>query len=211
MAPIRLRTRRGAACASTPTPQWFRDAKFGIYTHWGVYSVPGFGSSGAASNATWYPHRMYVDGSPHQKHHLDTYGAAGSVRLQGLRAPVHGAEVRPGRVGGAVQGRRCALRRPGGRASRRVLPVGDRSDRVACRAAGAEARRRRRTGAFDPRYRDAIHGRTAPRRALVVLSALAVPTTTPAHRTRRASTASRTIWSSPTACRKWNSSARPAT
>ena len=56
------------------TPQWFRDAKFGIYTHWGVYSVPGFGSSGAASNATWYPHRMYVDGSPHQKHHLDTYG-----------------------------------------------------------------------------------------------------------------------------------------
>lgn len=58
-----------------PTPQWFRDAKFGIYTHWGVYSVPGFGSSGAASNATWYPHRMYVDGSPHQRHHLATYGS----------------------------------------------------------------------------------------------------------------------------------------
>ena len=22
------------------TPKWFRDAKFGIYTHWGIYSVP---------------------------------------------------------------------------------------------------------------------------------------------------------------------------
>lgn len=24
-------------------PQWFRDAKFGIYTHWGPYSVPATG------------------------------------------------------------------------------------------------------------------------------------------------------------------------
>ncbi len=27
---------------SHPTPQWFRDAKFGIFIHWGVYSVPAF-------------------------------------------------------------------------------------------------------------------------------------------------------------------------
>jgi len=27
-----------------PVPEWFRDAKFGIYFHWGVYSVPAFGS-----------------------------------------------------------------------------------------------------------------------------------------------------------------------
>jgi hypothetical protein len=31
------------------TPQWLRDGKFGIYTHWGVYSVPAQGP-----NATWY-------------------------------------------------------------------------------------------------------------------------------------------------------------
>ena len=30
------------------TPQWLRDGKFGIYTHWGIYSVPAFGG-----NATW--------------------------------------------------------------------------------------------------------------------------------------------------------------
>lgn len=34
-------------------PQWFRDAKFGIFLHWGLYSVPAFGSE-------WYPRNMYV-------------------------------------------------------------------------------------------------------------------------------------------------------
>lgn len=36
------------------TPEWFEDAKFGIYLHWGIYSVPAFGNE-------WYPHRMYVN------------------------------------------------------------------------------------------------------------------------------------------------------
>ena len=27
-------------------PKWYRDAKFGIFIHWGVYSVPGWGNSG---------------------------------------------------------------------------------------------------------------------------------------------------------------------
>ena len=35
------------------TPEWFRDAKFGIFIHWGVYSVPAFGSE-------WYPRHMYM-------------------------------------------------------------------------------------------------------------------------------------------------------
>src|SRR5881398_2475786 len=34
---------------SRPSPQWLRDSKFGIYTHWGVYSVHGVGK-----NVTWY-------------------------------------------------------------------------------------------------------------------------------------------------------------
>ena len=51
------------------TPQWLRDAKFGIYTHWGVYSVPAFGPNGS-----WYPYLIYQDGTEQQKHHLSTYG-----------------------------------------------------------------------------------------------------------------------------------------
>jgi len=34
-----------------PTPQWLRDEKFGIYTHWGVYSVPAFGSNEKKSSS----------------------------------------------------------------------------------------------------------------------------------------------------------------
>jgi alpha-L-fucosidase len=48
-------------------PEWYRDAKFGIFIHWGVYSVPAFGSE-------WYPRMMYVKGSPEYKHHIATYG-----------------------------------------------------------------------------------------------------------------------------------------
>ncbi len=48
-------------------PAWYRDAKFGIFIHWGVYSVPAFGSE-------WYPRMMYVKGSPEYKHHIATYG-----------------------------------------------------------------------------------------------------------------------------------------
>jgi alpha-L-fucosidase len=49
------------------TPDWFRDAKFGIFIHWGVYSVPAFGSE-------WYPRQMYLKGSAEYKHHIETYG-----------------------------------------------------------------------------------------------------------------------------------------
>jgi alpha-L-fucosidase len=48
-------------------PEWFQDAKLGIYFHWGVYSVPAFGSE-------WYPRNMHVKGSREHAHHLETYG-----------------------------------------------------------------------------------------------------------------------------------------
>ena len=52
------------------TPQWLRDGKFGIYTHWGVYSVPAMGP-----NATWYANIVYWEpDSAERKHHEQTYG-----------------------------------------------------------------------------------------------------------------------------------------
>ncbi|HPD29197.1 MAG TPA: alpha-L-fucosidase [Phycisphaerae bacterium] len=48
-------------------PQWYLDGKFGIFIHWGVYSVPAFGNE-------WYPRNMYLQDSPEFKHHLATYG-----------------------------------------------------------------------------------------------------------------------------------------
>lgn len=48
-------------------PEWFEDAKFGIFIHWGLYSVPAF-------NNEWYSRNMYVKGSPEYEHHIETYG-----------------------------------------------------------------------------------------------------------------------------------------
>ena len=48
-------------------PEWYRNAKFGIFIHWGVYSVPAFDSE-------WYPRNMYIEGSKVYQHHIQTYG-----------------------------------------------------------------------------------------------------------------------------------------
>jgi len=50
-------------------PEWFRDAKFGIYWHWGVYSVPAYGNE-------WYPRNMHLKTGRRSayKHHVETYG-----------------------------------------------------------------------------------------------------------------------------------------
>ena len=53
--------------AHDAAPEWFRDAKFGIYFHWGVYCVPAFGSE-------WYPRNMHMSDSREQRHHIATYG-----------------------------------------------------------------------------------------------------------------------------------------
>ena len=49
------------------SPLWYRDAKFGIFIHWGIYSVPAFGSE-------WYSRNMYKKGSSAYEHHITTYG-----------------------------------------------------------------------------------------------------------------------------------------
>src|SRR5499427_7750056 len=43
-----------------PTPAWFTDAKFGIFIHWGVYSVPSYAPviPGRLAYAEWYWHQM---------------------------------------------------------------------------------------------------------------------------------------------------------
>jgi alpha-L-fucosidase len=48
-------------------PDWYRDAKFGIFIHWGAYSVPAFDSE-------WYPRNMYLPKEAAFKHHVATFG-----------------------------------------------------------------------------------------------------------------------------------------
>lgn len=47
-------------------PEWFRDAKFGMWAHWGPQAVPRQGD--------WYAKNMYMEGSPQNKYHVAHYG-----------------------------------------------------------------------------------------------------------------------------------------
>ncbi len=55
-----------ASLYESKAPDWFRDAKFGIWSHWGPQSVPMFGD--------WYARHMYVEGMPQYEYHIRHYG-----------------------------------------------------------------------------------------------------------------------------------------
>jgi len=57
-----------------PTPQWYLDAKFGIFIHWGVYAVPGWGAP--KEYAEWYWNRMAdkKEKNPWWQFHKRVYG-----------------------------------------------------------------------------------------------------------------------------------------
>ncbi len=75
-----------------PVPDWFHNAKLGIFVHWGLYSVPAYAPiagefgdilvSGAwakwfANNpyAEWYMNSYQIEGSPTRQYHTEQYGA----------------------------------------------------------------------------------------------------------------------------------------
>ncbi|MBV9301963.1 MAG: alpha-L-fucosidase [Acidobacteriaceae bacterium] len=68
-------------------PEWYQDAKLGIFIHWGLYSVPAWapptGELGKIDPNTWFINNPYAEwylnslritGSPTYKHHIETYG-----------------------------------------------------------------------------------------------------------------------------------------
>jgi alpha-L-fucosidase len=78
-----------------PVPDWYHDAKLGIFVHWGLYSVPGWapttGEFGQLTEqegwASWFAHNPYAEwylnslrikDSPTQRHHVQTYGPGSS-------------------------------------------------------------------------------------------------------------------------------------
>ena len=61
------------------TPALLRDDKFGIYTHWGIFSVPACGPNGS-----WYGHNMYRPGNPQFEFHEKTYGPASEFGYKDL-------------------------------------------------------------------------------------------------------------------------------
>jgi alpha-L-fucosidase len=60
-----------ASLAAWQIPDWFRNAKFGIWAHWGPQS--------SVEAGDWYARNMYMEGSPQYKHHVETYGHPSKV------------------------------------------------------------------------------------------------------------------------------------
>ena len=62
-----------------PSPAWYTDSKFGIFIHWGVYSVPSYApvkSKGETMYAEWYWNSLNKANSSTRKFHDRNYGAA---------------------------------------------------------------------------------------------------------------------------------------
>jgi len=57
-------------------PEWFRDAKFGIWSHWGPQS--------AVEAGDWYARNMYMQGSDQYKYHVEHYGHPSKVGYKDL-------------------------------------------------------------------------------------------------------------------------------
>ena len=69
-------------------PRWYADGKFGIFIHWGAYSVPAFGNE-------WYPRNMYLQGTPEFEHHRSTYGPHNEVGYKDLIGRFTGEQFDP--------------------------------------------------------------------------------------------------------------------
>ena len=82
-----------ASLAQHLLPQWYQNAKLGIFIHWGLYSVPAWAKGTKKSLATilkegtgeewfannpyseWYYNSLRIKGSSTEKHHIETYGS----------------------------------------------------------------------------------------------------------------------------------------
>ena len=58
------------------TPEWFRDAKFGVWAHWGPQCVEGSGD--------WMAREMYIEGSDKYKYHVEHYGHPSEVGFKDI-------------------------------------------------------------------------------------------------------------------------------
>ena len=74
--------------AKHTAPAWFDDAKFGIYFHWGIFSVPAFDNE-------WYSRNMYIEGSRANKFHNLVYGPPSKFGYKDFIPMFHAEKFKP--------------------------------------------------------------------------------------------------------------------
>lgn len=92
-------------------PDWFRDAKFGIFMHWGIYSVPAHANE-------WYPRLMYRRESPVFKWHAAHWGPQSMFGYKDFIPMFRGERWKPAEL--------IALYKKAG--AKYVVPVGEHHD-----------------------------------------------------------------------------------
>jgi alpha-L-fucosidase len=68
--------------------EWFNDAKFGIYFHWGIYSVPAFDNE-------WYSRNMYIEGERANTFHKLVYGPVSKFGYKDFIPMFHAEKFNP--------------------------------------------------------------------------------------------------------------------
>lgn len=78
---------QGSSLQAYSAPEWYRDAKFGIWAHWGPQSAPEMGD--------WYARNMYIEGSHQYQYHLKTYGHPSKFGFKDVIATWKGENLDP--------------------------------------------------------------------------------------------------------------------
>jgi alpha-L-fucosidase len=87
-------------------PDWFADAKLGMWNHWGPQSAAEYGD--------WYARRMYVQGEPQYQHHIEHYGHPSKTGFVRRHQVLEGRQIRRGLPDEPLpEGRSEVLRRHG--------------------------------------------------------------------------------------------------
>jgi alpha-L-fucosidase len=71
---------------SHPVPQWFRDAKFGVFIHWGVYSVPAFHEWYVEFMSPRAGYGIKPEGPPYTASQGDLSDSVFKARMRGIRS-----------------------------------------------------------------------------------------------------------------------------
>ena len=96
-------------------PEWFRDAKFGIWAHWGPQS--------ATEAGDWYARNMYMQGSAQYKYHLEHYGHPSKVGFKDVVPTFKADQWEPEHLMDLYQEGRRQILRQHGRAPRQLRHV----------------------------------------------------------------------------------------
>ena len=129
-------------------PDWFRDAKFGIWAHWSPQCVPEQGD--------WYARNMYIQGQPQYEYHVKQLRSSLSVRIQRHLPSLESGKMGSRDTGQAIQARGRRVFRFAGHSSRQLRLLEFEVSAMELRQRRPEARHRGNLGQGRPLQRTAI-------------------------------------------------------